>query len=200
MIGLPEQTPASALESADYTKRLYAENGNDRRLFVYTSPQAPFLDPGSIAFENPEKYGYRLFARTLEEHRARLANPNWRDVLSYETVHMTREQIVETSYDAADRLNQVRVEVGLMSAEELKVREERSHDARLLMKEVDLAMALKDPAERAESMAKLKLRGDELMESTICQKRELEWDSPSVFRSLPKVVFGLMFRRKPRSG
>jgi B12-binding domain/radical SAM domain protein len=200
MIGLPEQTPSSALGSADYTRHLYAENSNDRRLFVYTSPLAPFLDPGSIAFENPEKYGYRLLARTLEEHRARLASPNWRDVLSYETVNMTREQIVETSYDAADRLNQVRVEVGLMTAEELKVREERSHDARLLMKEVDLAMAIKDPAERAAFMAKLKERGDGLMESTICQKRELEWDSPSVFRSLPKVLFGLVFRRKPRSG
>ena len=200
MIGLPEQTPASALSSADYTRHLYSENGNDKRLFVYTSPLAPFLDPGSIAFENPEKFGYRLFARTLEEHRARLASPNWKDVLSYETVNMTRDQIAETSYDAADRLNQVRVEVGLMTAEELKERTERSYAARMLIKEVDLAAAIKDPVQRAEAMADLKQRGDELMESTICQKRELEWDSPSVFRSLPKVLFGLVFRRKPRSG
>ena len=199
MIGLPEQTPASAVESADYTRRLYAENGNDRRLFVFTSPLAPFLDPGSFAFENPEKYGYRLFARTLEEHRVRLVNPNWRDVLSYETKYMTREQIVGTSYDAADRLNRVRVEVGLMTAEDLRSREERSHNARQLMKEVDQAMAVKDPAERAVMMARLKQRGDELMESTICQKRELEWDTPSVFRNLPRTLFALMFRRKPRS-
>jgi B12-binding domain/radical SAM domain protein len=200
MIGLPEQTPASAVGSADYTRRLYAENENDRRLFVYTSPLAPFLDPGSFAFEDPEKYGYRLFARTLEEHRARLASPNWRDVLSYETRYMTRDQIVETSYDAADRLNRVRVEVGLMTAEELRTREERSRDARLLMREVDQAMAVEDPTARAALLDQLKQRGDELMESTICQKRELEWDTPSVFRSLPRTLIALMFRRKPRSG
>ena len=126
MIGLPEQTPSSALESANYTRRLYAQNNNDHRLMVYTSPLAPFLDPGSFAFENPEKYGYRLFARTLEDHRARLESPNWKDVLSYETVYLNRDQIVQASYDAADRLNDVRVEVGLMTVEELKEREARS--------------------------------------------------------------------------
>jgi B12-binding domain/radical SAM domain protein len=200
MIGLPEQTIGSALESADYTRHLYNQNNNDHRLFVYTSPLAPFLDPGSFAFENPEKYGYRLFARTLEEHRARLAYPNWRDVLSYETVYMSREDIVETSYDAADRLNQVKVEVGLMTKEELLEREKRSNDARLLLREVDLAQSLKDPMARKEAMEQLKVRGDELMESTICQKRDLEWETTSIFRSLPRVMTGLLFRRKPRSG
>ncbi|MDW5561993.1 MAG: TIGR04190 family B12-binding domain/radical SAM domain protein [Methanomassiliicoccus sp.] len=200
MIGLPEQTPSSAIESANYTRKLYAQNGNDHRLLIYTSPLAPFLDPGSFAFENPGKFGYRLFARTLEEHRARLENPNWRDVLSYETVNLTRDQIVQASYDAADLLNQVRVEVGLMTAEELKEREARSMDARQLMGEVDLAMELKDRNEREATLARLKQRGDDLMESTICQKRDLEWDSPSVFRSIPKVMYSLVFRRRPRSG
>ncbi len=199
MIGLPEQTPASALGSADFTRKLYADNKNDGRLFVYTSPLAPFLDPGSFAFENPDKYGYHLFARTLEEHRVRLANPNWRDVLSYETIHMTRGQIVETSYEAADRLNQVRVEAGLMTEDELSARQERSQNARQLMAEVDQALALSGEARR-ERLAYLKGKADELMESTICQKRELEWDTPGVLRSVPRVVRSLVWKRKSRSG
>lgn len=199
MIGLPEQTRESALGSADYTRRLYSMNGNDPRLFIYTSPLAPFLDPGSIAFENPEKFGYRLLARTLEEHRARLASPNWKDVLSYETVWMTREQIAETSYDAADLLNQVRFEVGLMSGEELEARRQRSTEARSLLQEVDEALSLADPAERSRRLALLKERGEELMESTICQKRELEWDSPGIVRNIPRAVFGLL-RGRPRNG
>jgi B12-binding domain/radical SAM domain protein len=199
MIGLPEQTPASAIESAEYTRKLYAQNNNDHRLLVYTSPLAPFLDPGSFAFENPEKYGYRLFARTLEEHRARLESPNWRDVLSYETVNLDRDQIVQASYDAADRLNDVRVEVGLMTAEELKVREARSKDARQLMREVDAAMKIKDLRERDDTLSRLKQRGEDLMESTICQKRDLEWDSHSVFHSIPKAMWALVFRRRTKS-
>jgi len=200
MIGLPEQTAESALNSADYVRHLYRDNKNDPRLFLYTSPLAPFLDPGSIAFEDPERFGYRLFARTLEEHRARLASPNWKDVLSYETRWLTRDQIAEVSYDAADRLNKVRAEVGLMSKEELESRERRSHDARLLMNEVDRAMGIKDPQEREGTLSRLKERADDLMESTICQKRELEWDSPGVLRSAPRVIKSLVFRRKSRSG
>lgn len=200
MIGLPEQTTMSAIESADYTLKLYSQNNNDHRLMVYTSPLAPFLDPGSFAFEDPEKFGYRLFARTLEDHRARLENPNWKDVLSYETSNLTRDQIVQASYDAADRLNDVRVEVGLMTAEELKERRERSMDARQLMNEVDMAMRIKDAKERENTLAMLKQRGEDLMESTICQKRDLEWDSHSVFRSIPKVMYSLVFRRRTRSG
>jgi hypothetical protein len=53
---------------------------------------------------------------------------------------------------------------------------------------------------RKEAMDRLKARGDELMESTICQKRDLEWETTSIFRSLPRVMTGLLFRRKPRSG
>jgi B12-binding domain/radical SAM domain protein len=199
MIGLPEQTYASALESADYTRKLYSQNGNDPRLFVYTSPLAPFLDPGSFAFEDPGRYGYRLFARTLEEHRARLDDPDWRRVLSYETVNMSREIIGEASYDAADLLNRVRMEIGLMAPEELKVREERSREARRLMAEVEAAMGLPDLTARTTALAELKHRGDELMESTICQKRELEWDTPGVLRSLPRVFRSLVFKRRPRS-
>ena len=199
MIGLPEQTYASALESADYTRKLYSQNGNDPRLLVYTSPLAPFLDPGSFAFEDPGKYGYRLFARTLEEHRARLDDPDWRRVLSYETVNMSRETIGEASYDAADLLNRVRADVGLITAEELKAREERSREARQLMAEVEAAMGLSDLIARTAALAELKHRGDELMESTICQKRELEWDTPGVLRSLPRVIRSLVFKRRPRS-
>jgi len=198
MIGLPEQTRESAVGSADYTRRLYQQNGNDPRLVVYTSPLAPFLDPGSLAFEDPEKYGYRLFARTLEEHRARLPMPSWKDVLSYETRWMTRDEIAQTSYDAADRLSDVRLEVGLMTAEEHRQRSERSREARRLLGEVEAAMALPE-AERRETLAQLKRRGEELMESTICQKRELEWDSPSILRSIPRVALGLMRGRNRRA-
>ena len=97
MIGLPKQTRQSALDSAEYSRHLYGLVDNDPRLFVFSSPLAPFIDPGSYAFENPEKEGYILFARTLEEHRTRLASPSWKYVLSYETKWMSRDDIVDAS-------------------------------------------------------------------------------------------------------
>lgn len=198
MIGLPEQTPESAISSAEYTKKLYNDNNNDSRLHVYTSPLAPFLDPGSFAFENPEKYGYKLLAHTLEEHRVRLTNPSWKDVLSYETRWMNRDQIAQTSYDAADLLSKVRLEVGHISQEEYAEITHRSQEARELLAEVEVAVNLADPTDRQAALAALKTRSLELMESTICQKRDLEWDTQSVFRSAPRVVKGLIFKKKKK--
>ncbi len=195
MIGLPEQTIGSAIGSSDFARHMYGTTNNDDRLSFFTSPLAPFLDPGSIAFEDPGKFGYKQFARTLEEHRARLAYPYWRDVLSYETLWMTRDQIVETSYNAADKLNEVRAEAGQISRDDLKLIRERSENARALMNDVSMAMNIKDDNERSKAMADLKMRGDELMESTICQKRDLEWRTPSIYMNMPKAILG-MFRRK----
>ena len=47
------------------------------------------------------------------------------------------------------------------------------------MNDVSMAMNIKDDSERSKAMADLKMRGDELMESTICQKRDLEWRTPT---------------------
>ncbi len=60
MVGLPFQSPKSALDSVEYSRQLYATFSGDRRIQVYIAPLAPFLDPGSRAFEDPGAFGYRL--------------------------------------------------------------------------------------------------------------------------------------------
>ncbi|MCU0860994.1 MAG: TIGR04190 family B12-binding domain/radical SAM domain protein [Methanomassiliicoccales archaeon] len=192
MIGLPEQTRESALESARYAKRLHQLTSGDKRLFVFESPLAPFLDPGSYAFEHAEEVGYRLMARTLEEHRARLASPSWKHVLSYETIWMTRDDIADASYDAADALNQARQGCGLISEEELHLRMERTDQARSMMRELDSALSIKDAGRREARLEELREKGRELMESTICRKSDLEWESPGIFKSLPRAMIGLV--------
>jgi len=67
MVGLKMQTYESVMETVEYSRRMLkkmADRG-DNRLIPFISPLAPFLDPGSRAFEEPEKHGYNLFARTL---------------------------------------------------------------------------------------------------------------------------------------
>lgn len=198
MIGLPKQTRESALASARYAKRLHGLTSNDKRLHVFESPLAPFLDPGSYAFEHAGEVGYRLFARTLEEHRARLASPSWKHVLSYETRWMTRDEIVDVSYDAADELNRARHESQLIDAGELGIRRERTDMARGIMREIDLAMAIEDDEERSERFEALREKGRGLMESTICRKSDLEWESPGILKSVPRAMIGLAKARRRR--
>jgi radical SAM superfamily enzyme YgiQ (UPF0313 family) len=116
MIGLPEQTPESVSQTLDYCRHLYDKFGAGKRLFLFIGPLSPFLDPGSLAFENPERYGYRLIHRTLEEHRRALAMPEWKDTLNYETVWMNRQQIVDVTYEAISRLTNLKAKYGQISA------------------------------------------------------------------------------------
>jgi B12-binding domain/radical SAM domain protein len=199
MIGLPGQDRDSALETSEYCRHLFKILENDTRLVPYNAPLAPFLDPGSLAFESPSSHGYKLLAHTLEEHRARLTNPSWKHVLSYETEWMNREQIAEASYDAADRLNDVRWECGQMSEIEHLGRRRRTHMARELMRDLDRVLGIKDAGRRETELAELRERGIELMESTICQKRELEWRTGRVLLNAPRVVMGIL-RSKGKRG
>ncbi len=117
MIGLPKQTPKSVMETIDYCGYLMDRFKGDKRLSLFIGPLAPFLDPGSLAFEQPERYGYRILFRTLEEHRQALLAPSWRYTLNYETEWMTRHQIMDTTYEAVLRLNRLKARYGIISQE-----------------------------------------------------------------------------------
>ncbi len=78
-----------------------------------------------------------------------------------------------------------------MTDEEHLLRSQRSKEARRLLVEVDAAMTLPE-SERKEVLVQLKRRGEELMESTICQKRDLVWDAPTILRSVPRAALGML--------
>ena len=192
MTGLPQQTRESALDSARGAKKLWDCVKKDDALFIYNSPFAPFVDPGSRAFEEPDKWGYKLRARTLEDHRKLLDNPSWKHVLSYETVWMNRDEIAETSYDAAIELTNIEMGTGRISEEGAKLRNERTENARAVMHTIDDALKLKDPEERNARLWSIKEESVRLMDSTITDKNDLDWKTGSIWSNAPRVALGLM--------
>ena len=170
MIGLPGQTLESVHGTVDYCERLF-ELG-DRRLSCYISPMGPFLDPGSRGFEDPERFGYRLFARTLEEHRQLLVQPTWEHILNYETKWMTRRELVDATYDAAERLNELKIRHGRISTRRGRKVAANIAAARALRARLEATLASGgDPDGDTE------LRGEitRFSMSTVCDKRELFW-------------------------
>jgi hypothetical protein len=135
---------------------------------------APFLDVGSQAFEAPEKHGYRLFARTLEEHRQLLLGPSWKYVLNYETEWMNRDQIVSATYESARRLNLMKGEFGVVEAGKVLATDQRIAQASALIAEIDQIVAKSQGADRHRLLHELKSRVDNSNQSTVCDKRELE--------------------------
>jgi len=173
MIGMPGQTPDSVSDTVGYCGELLARFGPD--VHPYISPLAPFLDPGSRAFENPEKHGYRLFARTLEDHRRALLSPSWKYTLNYETEWMSRDELVESTYKAALALNKLKAEYGLLrrtAAERIRKRIERE---RQLMHGIDKICSTEDEPAREKSIEKLMGRFVCVGPSTICDEDEMKW-------------------------
>jgi len=194
MTGLPRQTLQSVLDTVNYCRYLLERYGESRRLVPFISPLAPFLDPGSPVFENPDKYGYKLFYRSVEEHRLAMLSPSWKYALNYETQWMTRDEIVYGTYEAGLRLNRLKGEFGLIDTKTALATEKRIKDAVRLMRRIDEIGHIEDQAQRNRELAKLELHINKLNMSTVCEKRELEWPMHWI-RMNPLRVFKTLFMR-----
>ena len=200
MIGLPKQTYESVMETVDYCRLLLERFQPYDKLFPFISPLAPFLDPGSTVFEEPEKFGYRLLYRTVEEHRQALTTPSWKYILNYETEWMDRNEIVASTYESGRRLNRLKAEFGLIDRKTAESVELRIEKALRMMEEIDRVMAMPDPKEREsslESMLNQPFSLETYSMSTVCEKRELEWPTRFIRMNLFKIIKTLTTRRKP---
>jgi B12-binding domain/radical SAM domain protein len=187
MTGIPTQTAASVLETPEYVRGLYERTGNDCRLLPFISPMAPFLDPGSLAFDDPAKHGYKRLATTLEEHRQLLLEPSWRYIMNYESDAMGKGEMIDATYQAAIGVNRAKAAVGAIPADQAPQTEARIAQATLAMERIDEIVA-GDPAHRAAALHDFREEIDRLNESTVCEKSELNWPAYTRPRHLFNVI------------
>ncbi len=169
MIGLPRQTPESVQETVDYCAHLFKKF--DDRLSCFISPMGPFLDPASRAFEAPEDLGYRKYATTLEDHREMLEKDSWKNILSYETKWMSREEIVDQTYIAAEKLNDLKYNHGRIdkrTRDNVKSRLERVKNIKKSLQEN--SRKGRNPKKSVDSTSDLNI-------CTVCGNSELLWPS-----------------------
>ena len=185
MIGLPKQTPQSVMETVDYCGHLLEKFRGDRRLYFFIAPLSPFLDPGSLGFEQPERYGYRILLRTVEEHRQALVAPSWKYSLNYETEWMTRQQIADVAYEAILGLNRLKAKYGVITEQMAETGEQRILAARDMMHRIDELMA---GGNFEEELPRLKPLVDRINEYPVSEKIQLE---------IPVGLIKLKFWRSP---
>jgi B12-binding domain/radical SAM domain protein len=170
MIGLPQQTPKSVMDTIDYCDFLFQKFRGDKRLSLFIAPISPFLDPGSLGFEQPERYGYRILFRTLEEHRQALVAPSWKYSLNYETEWMTRHQIVDTAYEAILRLNRLKAKYGIISLQMADAGEQRIKTAWEMANRIDGLLSRGD----LERLSLLKRDIDEINAFPVVERLQLQ--------------------------
>ena len=172
MIGIEGQTRQSVGETVAYCDMLLGEFGP--RLNPLIGPLAPFLDPGSILRENAEAHGYKVFFDSLEDHRRALTEPHWRDMLGYETRWMTRQDIVDVTYDALLELNRAKAKHGRISSGPAAEVESFLRDNVALLRRLDAVNAAASDG-RDDELARIKLEAEDLRRRSDIVKDELAW-------------------------
>ena len=97
MFGLAEQT----WETLDDTYKLFSklsEINSEEQIgpgIRIQFGEMLLLDPGSLAFDNPQKFGYKLRFKNLQDYIDGFSSPAWTDWLSYETYNLNRRELLE---------------------------------------------------------------------------------------------------------
>ena len=154
LIGLEEQDEESVWGSVEYCRRLLTEF-KGHKVIPFICPMTPFLDPGSNYFEEPEKYGYKLFYKTVEDHRRAMMQPSLAGRINYETKWLSREQLVTVSYEAVKRVFQMKGDANLYPQRVVKEIAEKIDDAReftMLVHEID---QIADSSLREQKMSEI---------------------------------------------
>ena len=175
MTGLPGQTKESIMETVDFCKGIYEDTGWDKRFMPFISPMAPFLDPGSRAFEDPSKFGYKLTRKSLKDHIEAMTMPSWKHILNYESKYISKDELVDATYKAAIGLNSLKAKAGGISREVAVMNEERIVKASEVMAEIDSIMNTGDKDTREKKLQQLKEKIYSYSMSTVCEKKELEF-------------------------
>ncbi|MEH7333267.1 hypothetical protein V7161_11560 [Neobacillus drentensis] len=175
MVGIPGQTYQSAIENIDFCEEIHLACNKDPRIFYFVAPPAPFLDPASPAFEHPEIHGYKKLCHTLEDHRNAIIQPSWKHMLSYETKDMTRDDIVNATYEAAQKLNEFKLKyhlIDLIGYKDIKWKIEKSM---AYIAKIDYLLALPEE-QQSDDFKKIYREIEELNSYSICGKNELKWE------------------------
>jgi B12-binding domain/radical SAM domain protein len=175
MTGLPTQDKKSILETVDFSREVYERLGWDKRFSPFISPMAPFLDPGSRAFENPGKFGYKLLFKTLKEHIEAITMPSWKYILNYESKYITTDDLVYATYEAALGLNKLKAKSGSISESVMHDNKVRTDRAIQIMKRIDEIMKIEDKTLREAKLGELGKETYKYSLSTVCEKKELEF-------------------------
>jgi B12-binding domain/radical SAM domain protein len=115
------------------------------------------LDPGSLAFDHPEKYGYKLHFKNLRDYVAGMSMPSWHQWISYETRELDRSEIATLTLDAITESARIKEKYGAATSPEETAQQYLTMRLnKMIMDEVDRAIQLTDTHARLERLKSLR--------------------------------------------
>ena len=156
MLGLANET----LETINQTVKLWEKICiMDRGLNSVSFAFGPMilLDPGSLAFDYPARFGYKLVFKNFRDYIEGLSMPSWHQWISYETKFLTRDDIANLSVRLIEQSISLREKYGIY--DRTYASRERIYYVfinKLVIKEVNEAMKIKNNRERQLKLKALK--------------------------------------------
>ncbi len=196
MIGIEGQGRESVMDTVSYCGELLERFGN--RVNPLIGPLAPFLDPGSIAREHASRHGYRVRFHTLEDHRQALLEPHWRDMLGYSTDWLSRQDIVDVTYEALLELNRIKSMHGQIPREYARSMEDFLRDNIALLEKLDAVRAGARGNSREAGFVSIKEEADRLLARGELVKEELKWPMTGGRFKYLGIAGKLLKRRRTR--
>ncbi len=124
------------------------------RIFTDFGPMI-FLDPGSLAFDYPEKYGYRLKSKSFKDYCQAMEAPHWSQWISYETVNMSRHELADAILRCSDEFLKITRELGRITEKEYQRQRLSLELDRIFISEFEEIMKIENPAVRDEKIREL---------------------------------------------
>ncbi|MEM3398250.1 MAG: radical SAM protein [Nitrososphaerota archaeon] len=168
MIGLAEENHRTINETwslMDELARLDAE-GLSKGLFKDIEQYAPIagpiighmilLDPGSLAYDSSDKYGYKVLFKSFEDYVEALLKPHWTQRINYETKYLDKSGLVNLIYESIERLIDIRARYRLFSSQEIFTQILQFNVDKMLKKEVEKIFSLKNEFEKWDRLTTLK--------------------------------------------
>lgn len=152
-IGMPEQDAESVKGTVDYCARLL-HKFKSTRVNPMICPMIPFLDPASTFFEKPE-HGFKVFFRTVEEHRRGMMNASLLNRMNYETRWLSRRDLVHIGFSAVRELMQIKAQTGMLPHPVVEHHNSLVDDALAFLPIVHEADSLADPEDRRRALEAL---------------------------------------------
>lgn len=126
-------------------EKLLAENIAGKRLGKLSVDFGPMilLDPGSPAFFHPEKHGYKLIFKKLEDYYRGLRYNHWKYWISYETLYMNRFNVGKAILDSWETLTTIRWKLGLITERDYELESMRIRFEKIVYNKIDEVLSKK---------------------------------------------------------
>ncbi len=124
------------------------------------------LEPGSLSYDYPDKYGYKLRYDNLEEYIEALSQPSWHQWLNHETDELNINELIQLIFESIIYSIDQREKHGIYDNAQAIFKRSHVRADMIAVGAVNHIMGLQDSAERRLRLASLKQAIDSILNSS----------------------------------